>query len=174
MEIAILNFIQEYLRNPILDQLMVAITSLGNGGIVNFVILAILLMNRRTRKLGITLGIAMMINFLITNVTLKPLVARTRPYDINTSVVLLVERLSSYSFPSGHTASAFTLAFTFFFAKNKYAKFILVYATIMAFTRLYLYVHFPTDILAGILIGCLNGYLACILVNKLYHKTNPA
>lgn len=169
MEFAILDFIQT-LRNPILDQIIVFITSLGNDGILNFIMLGLLLINKKTRRLGIVLGVAMIINYLITNLTLKPLVARTRPYDINTSIVLLVDRLSSYSFPSGHSAAAFTLASSFYFNKNKFGKWLFIFAIIMAFTRLYLYVHFPTDVLAGAFIGIFNGYMANIIVNKISIK----
>ena len=81
---------------------------------------------------------------------------------------MYIKKPSSYSFPSGHTAQAFTTAFAFLFAKSKFTKPMFIFACIMAFTRLYLYVHYPTDILGGILCGLVSGYLGFKLVSKLY------
>lgn len=165
MEFAILDFIQSVFKSPIMDKIMIFITSLGNEGIIYYVILALLLINKKTRKIGVVMGISMIFYYLIGNVTLKPLVARTRPYDINTAVDIIVHKPSSYSFPSGHTAQAFSVAFAFLFMKYKYTIPMFIFACLIAFSRLYLYVHFPTDILGGILIGLVSAYLAV----KIYH-----
>ena len=106
--------------------------------------------------------------------TLKPLFARTRPFDVNTAVEIIIKKPSSYSFPSGHTAQAFTTAFAFLFAKSKFTKPMFVFAFIMAFTRLYLYVHYPTDILGGIVCGLMSGYIGYFVVNYLYQSKKRA
>lgn len=168
MEIAILDFIQMIFRNPLMDRLMVLITTLGNEGILYYIILILLLVNKKTRKLGVILGISMLLNHILSNMTLKPFIARTRPFDVNTAVEIIIKKPSSYSFPSGHTAQAFTTAFAFLFAKSRFTKPMFIFACIMAFTRLYLYVHYPTDILGGILCGFISGYLGYVLVNKIY------
>ena len=166
MELAILDFIQEFLRNPILDEIMKIITSLGYEGILYYICILLLLIPKKTRKLGIILALAILLNWLLANVTLKPLVARTRPYDVNTAIEIIIHKPSSYSFPSGHTAQAFTAAFAFYFANSKLSKPMFVLATLIAFSRLYFYVHYPTDVLGGILIGCLCGFLANKIINS--------
>ena len=174
MEIAILDFIQTLFKSPLMDRIMVLITTLGNEGILYYIILALLLLNKKTRKLGVILGISMLLNHIFSNMTLKPLFARTRPFDVNTAVEIIIKKPSSYSFPSGHTAQAFTTAFAFLFAKSKFTKPMFVFACIMAFTRLYLYVHYPTDILGGIVCGLISGYIGYKLVEFILSKIKRA
>ena len=91
---------------------------------------------------------------------MKNLVGRIRPFDVNTSIQLLVARPHDYSFPSGHTAASFTAAMALYLAgENKMWKPALVLAVLIAFSRLYLYVHYPTDILGGIITGCIAAYI---------------
>ena len=174
MEIAILDFIQTIFKSPLMDRIMVLFTTLGNEGIIYYILLALLLLNKKTRKLGVILGISMLLNHILSNMTLKPLFARTRPFDVNTAVEIIIKKPSSYSFPSGHTAQAFTTAFAFLFAKSKLTKPMLVFACIMAFTRLYLYVHYPTDILGGIVCGLMSSYIGYTIVNYLYQSKKRA
>lgn len=169
MEFAILDFLQQ-LHNPVLDTLMKIITSLGNDGILYYAMIIALLIPKKTRKLGFVLGIAILFNWLISNVTLKPLVARIRPYNVNTAVEILIHKPSSYSFPSGHTAQAFTAAFAFLFAKSKLTKPMFILAILIGFSRLYFYVHYPTDVLGGVLTGCLSAYLAYITIKSIEKK----
>ncbi len=170
MELAILDWIQNTLKSPIMDGIMVFVSTLGDKGYIYYVILAILLINKKTRKVGIVMGIAMILNYLISNLGLKPFIARTRPYDINTAVEILVHKPSSYSFPSGHSAQAFCVASAFLFMNFKYAKPMLIFACVIAFSRLYLYVHFPSDVIGGALIGLLCGYLAYQIFNRIVKK----
>ena len=160
MELAILDWIQQFMKSPIMDMIMVFVSTLGDKGYIYYVILALLLINKKTRKVGIVMGIAMILNFVICNLGLKPLVARTRPYDINTVVEILVHKPSSYSFPSGHSAQAFCVASALLFTKFKYAKPMFIFACVVGFSRLYLYVHFLSDVLGGAAVGMLCGYLA--------------
>lgn len=103
---------------------------------------------------------ALVVDVLLCNIVLKNLVARTRPYDVNTGVHLLVAKLHDYSFPSGHTAASFASVTTLYLAgEKKLWKFALVLACLIAISRLYLYVHYPTDVLGGILFGVISGYL---------------
>ena len=96
---------------------------------------------------------------------LKPLFARPRPCDVNTAITILVKRPHGHSFPSGHTASAFAAAFALWLQNRKLGVPALVLAAFIAFTRLYLYVHFPTDVL-GLALGALASWLVDKLANK--------
>lgn len=110
------------------------------------------------------------IGFDISNIILKPLVARTRPYDINTAFELLIPAQHDYSFPSGHSAASFAAVSAMYFTKCSLWKPVVFVAAAIAFSRLYLYVHFPTDVAAGILLGILSGLAAAKIYKRLFLK----
>lgn len=171
IEIQILDWIQT-LRTPAGDVLMPLITSLGNAGIIWILLTVVLLVIPKTRKTGAILATALVLDLILCNGIIKNLVARTRPYDINTAVELLIAKPGDYSFPSGHTAASFTAVSALYFAGEKRMwKPALVLAVLIALSRMYLYVHFPTDILGGILLGILCGYLGWRLVSKFAGST---
>lgn len=151
-EIDFLNWLQT-IHNPILDKLMVGITYLGSGGILWIIIALCLLLNKKYRTWGIVAAASLIGCLIIGNLILKPLVARTRPYDVVGFANLLVGRLSDYSFPSGHTYASFAAATVLFAMNKKWGTCALIVAAFISFSRLYLYVHFPTDVLAGFVIG---------------------
>ena len=114
---------------------------------------------------------ALIMDLLICNVAVKNLVARTRPYDVNTSVQLLVAKLHDYSFPSGHTAASFASVTALYLAgERKLWKPALVLACLIAISRLYLYVHYPTDVLGGMVFGILAGFAGYWIVKLLEAK----
>ena len=159
IELSILDWIQT-LHTPFLDNIMVFITRLGDAGIIWIVLSIVLLLIPKTRKSGAVMVVALVVDVLLCNIVLKNLVARTRPYDVNTGVHLLVAKLHDYSFPSGHTAASFASVTALYLAgEKKLWKFALVLACLIAISRLYLYVHYPTDVLGGILFGVISGYL---------------
>ena len=159
IELSILDWNQT-LHTPFLDKIMVFITRLGDAGIIWIVLSIVLLLIPKTRKSGAVMVAALVVDVLLCNIVLKNLVARTRPYDVNTGVHLLVAKLHDYSFPSGHTAASFASVTTLYLAgEKKLWKFALVLACLIAISRLYLYVHYPTDVLGGILFGVISGYL---------------
>ena len=159
IELSILDWIQT-LHMPFLDKIMVFITRLGDAGIIWIVLSIVLLLIPKTRRSGAVMVAALVVDVLLCNIVLKNLVARTRPYDVNTGVHLLVAKLHDYSFPSGHTAASFASVTALYLAgEKKLWKFALVLACLIAISRLYLYVHYPTDVLGGILFGVISGYL---------------
>lgn len=159
MELQILDAIQT-IRTPILDRLMCFITSLGSAGRVWILLAVILLIRPKTRKSGAVILTALVVDLILCNGILKNLVGRTRPFDVNTSVSILINKPRDFSFPSGHTAVSFaTVVALFLSGEKKLWKISLVAAVLIAFSRLYLYVHYPTDILGGIVVGILAGYI---------------
>lgn len=170
MELKILDFIQT-LRNPILDKMMLLFTSLGNGGIIWLLLVVILICIPKTRKTGVMVMLALVLDVLLCSGLLKHLFARIRPCDVNTSIQLLIPRPTDYSFPSGHTSVSFSVVAALYLAKEK-KLFIpsLLIAIMISFSRMYLYVHYPTDILGGIVLGILCGYLGYIAVDKFIVK----
>lgn len=163
MEFQILDWIQS-IRTPLGDVVMPWISALGNAGMIWIVLAAVLLLIPKTRKSGVILALALCMDVLMCNVILKNVFARIRPCDVNTAVQLLIARPVDFSFPSGHTAASFASAAALFFAgEKKLWKPVLVLAVLIAFSRLYLYVHYSTDILGGMVVGVAAGYLGYLL-----------
>ncbi len=169
-ELNILDWFQT-LHTPVLDKFMTSVTKLGNAGIFWIILTVLFLLIPKMRKTGAVMAAALIIDLLLCNVLLKNLVARTRPYDVNTGIQLLVAKLHDYSFPSGHTAASFaSVAALYFAGEKKLWKPTLVLACLIAVSRLYLYVHYPTDVLGGVVIGIIAGYLGYRLVTVLETK----
>ncbi|MBE6564554.1 MAG: phosphatase PAP2 family protein [Ruminococcaceae bacterium] len=154
------------IANPFLDGLMRFVSLLDEAGAIWIVLALILLLFKQTRKTGIMLAAALILGLLTANVMLKPLVARIRPYELNEAARLIIAPLSDYSFPSGHAVSCIECATVLLCRHRRAGIAAMVYALLVCFSRLYLYVHFPTDVLAGILLGLLIGRLAVFAVNK--------
>ncbi len=166
MDWAVLNWIQNW-HTPLADVVMISISRAGDGGMIWILLAVGLLVYPKTRKAGLAVALALLLDLLICNGIIKPLVARPRPCDINVGVDLLISRPWGFSFPSGHTAAAFAAATALWFQKNKLRVPALILACLMGFSRLYLYVHFPTDILGGIVLGVILGASASLLTNKI-------
>ena len=159
----ILDWIQANLKNPFFDTIMPLITALGDGGFIWIIISVILLSLKKTRKYGFILMVALILCFLIGNLGIKPLVARTRPFNINTAFEILISKPKDFSFPSGHTMSSFAATIVLLYMDKKIGIIAFLLAFLIGFSRLYLYVHFSTDVLAGVIIGILIGILAIML-----------
>ena len=172
MEASILLWIQENLRAEWLTPIVKAITYLGNAGIVWILLTLVLLCLPKTRKVGRATALALIFDLLSVNLLIKKLVARTRPYEVIEGLTNLIGEQSDFSFPSGHTAASFAFAAAFcMLAPKKYRLPVCILAVLISLSRLYVGVHYPTDILGGAVIGILCGLLAAWIVKKRCKKT---
>ena len=172
-DLPILDWIAANLQCGFLDFLMPIITLLGDAGIFWIAVSLVLLCIPKYRKAGLGMTIALLIGLVVCNITLKPLVGRMRPYDyqytyFGKSVALLVATPHDYSFPSGHTIASFEAAVALTLRHKKLGAAALVLAVLIAFSRLYLYVHYPTDVLASVVLGTAIAFLGCFLAENLY------
>lgn len=161
LDFKILNLINNCFSCSFLDFVMPKITFLGNNGFIWIIIAIIMIFFKKYRKTGIMIIIGLVAGVLIGNVLLKNLVARERPCWINDTVQMLIAVPQDYSFPSGHTLSSFLSATITMNTDKKLGFTAFILASLIAFSRLYLYVHFPTDVLAGAFIGILIGWGIC-------------
>lgn len=169
-DFAILDYLQT-LRTPALDAFFSAITHLGDAGCFWIALTILLLIFPKTRRCGMVAALSLIMEVIICNGVLKPLVARIRPYDVNTMIELIVRAPKDYSFPSGHTAASFAAAAAYWTAGNrKLAVPCLVIAALIAFSRLYLYIHYPTDVLAGAVLGVILAIAAAKIYEGIEKK----
>ncbi len=160
----ILHWIRDTLQCDIMDFLMPKITALGNGGAVWIIAAAAMTISKKYRKHGIAMFAALAIGVLVGNVCLKHLIARPRPCWME-SVSLLISNPTDYSFPSGHTLSSVIGAFMLTVANRKHGLLAIPLAALIGFSRLYLYVHFPSDVLASVAIGIAIGTATVTIEN---------
>lgn len=182
IDVAIYQFVDS-IMNPVLDTIFTFITHLGDTpGIIWFIIGICLLIPKKTRKLGILLFAGLAISSVINNLVLKELIARPRPYNLDPEVWLnagytyewpgLIKQSSSWSFPSGHTSTSIGAAFALLLAcRKKYLAvgiptFIL--SLLVGFSRIYVHVHYPTDVIAGAIVGLVGGVIAWLLIEKVF------
>jgi len=173
-ELAILNWIQANVRFPLLDKIVPIFTSFNDNGEIWIVLAILLVLFQKHRKAGLSVGAGLLLNLVACNWTLKPLIGRIRPFMVNTAIDLLVEAPSSAAFPSGHTASSFAVAGALWACNSPFWKPVTVVAALMALSRLYLYVHWPTDILGGVVLGWLCGWLGAKIINYIADKRKKA
>ena len=174
-DLPVLDWIAETLWCPALDFLMPKITVLGDAGIFWMIIAAALLLFRKTRRTGIGMLLALLLGLLLCNLTLKPLCQRPRPYDYQYDVFgrvipLIIERQHDFSFPSGHTIASFEAAGVIVMNNKKWGTAALVLACLIAFSRMYLYVHYPTDVLTSVVLGLILAFLGNRIARKIPDK----
>ena len=170
-----LLFLQESVRNPILDNIMIFITSLGNGGMIWIAATIALLIPKKTRKAGVVSAVALLGSLIINNNIVKNIVQRPRPFVTFTDLQIIIPIPSEFSFPSGHTSSSFAAAAVFYrHLPKKLGLPSVILAGLIGFSRLYVGVHYPTDVIAGVLMGILLSYLAEFLVNLFSNKLKKA
>lgn len=170
-EFDILDFFYSF-KSTFLDYFMYFFTLMGEHGIFCVALSLLLIAIPRTRRVGLCCLAALVCEFIPVNVILKPLIARTRPIYANTARKIVTFATVPYdnSFPSGHTAASFAVATALFRNNKKVGIPALLTAFMVGISRLYFYVHYPTDVLAGVFFGVLGGVLGEKLITHLYKK----
>lgn len=168
-EFSILYAIQE-LHNPILDQIMIFITTLGDHGLFWIGIGIVCLVLKKHRKMGLQVLVSMLFTFIIGNLILKNWFQRERPYVGVDDITLLIPEPGEFSFPSGHTMNGFTAATALFLNNKKIGIPALILAGIIAFSRMYHFVHFPTDIIGGFCVGTAVAIVVDYVFTKLENR----
>lgn len=167
VELAALDWLQANCRTAFLDWLMPAVSALCNNGEIWIALAAALLLTKKYRRTGAVVALALLLDLLCCNVVLKPLTARPRPCDVNTAVALLTPRPGDWSFPSGHTAASMAAVGALLAEGSRLWVPALALTVLIAFSRLYLYLHWPSDVLAGAVLGAALGFAASRIVRRI-------
>lgn len=179
-DLGVFQWIQS-IQNGFLDALMVGVTTLGNAGAIFIILGLTLLFTKKYRKAGLAVLVALIVMLLCNDLFLKEFFARVRPFNLfesnpekyavwGTEYVFpeLVHKPSSFSFPSGHTASAFAAATALLWHSRKWGIPTMIFAAFMGFSRIYVQVHYCTDVIGGIISGAICGLIAVLIVKFLF------
>ncbi|MEE5993932.1 MAG: phosphatase PAP2 family protein [Oscillospiraceae bacterium] len=166
IDFQILYWIQEHCKCRFLDAVMPFITHLGSYGIFWIMLGFALILTQKYRKCGINMLSGMLIGLIIGNMILKNAILRERPCWIDETIPMLIAIPKDYSFPSGHTTSSVIASLVIFHEDKKLGTIALILTCMIAFSRMYLFVHFPTDILAGAILGATIGIITPIFIEK--------
>lgn len=166
LDFKILDFVHANFVCPFFDFIMPIITAFGEYGLFFIAAAAVMLIFKRTRKTGAMMGLALIFGLLICNLGLKPAVARIRPYDLRPiDFEMLVAKATDYSFPSGHTITAVECATVLMLRDKRFGIPATVLAVLIAFSRVYLYIHYPSDVVTSVFLGIGIGIVAYFIVN---------
>ena len=170
-DLPILDWIQNTMQCAFLDKVMPLITVLGDGGAFWIACAVLMMLLKKYRKAGFSAALALIFGLLLCNIYLKPTVARIRPYDFQEQmgviINLLIEKEHSFSFPSGHTIASFEAATAILLRHKKLGTAAMILAILIAFSRMYLYVHYPTDVIVSVFLGIGLAFLASWIVNQI-------
>lgn len=174
-DLPILDWIAANLWCPFLDIVMPIITLFGDAGIFWIAISVLFLTTKKYRKAGLGMAFALVMGLLICNIYLKPTIARMRPYDFQMEyflkeIPLLAGGMHDFSFPSGHTIASFEAAVVILLNHKKLGIPAMILAVLIAFSRLYLYVHYPTDVLFSVVLGTAFAFLGNYLAQKVMER----
>lgn len=166
-DIGILYAIQDWMRSDFWTGILKFFTHLGSGGLFWILICLLLLAFRKYRHIGYRAAASLLLSALLANVILKHLFLRLRPFYTYPDLVPLTSPSSPYSFPSGHASSSFAVAFLLcMYLPKKYSVPALTMAALIGFSRMYLGVHYPSDILAGMAVGAFSAWMADGLISR--------
>ena len=171
-DLPVLDWIAANLWCPALDVAMPIITLLGDAGIFWIAVSVLFMITKKYRKTGIGMMLALLMGLLVCNIWLKPTVARMRPYDFQMEyflkeIPLLAGAMHDFSFPSGHTIASFEAAVVILLNNKKLGITAMILACLIAFSRLYLYVHYPTDVICSVILGTAFAFLGNFLAGKI-------
>lgn len=179
-DLSVFEWIQG-IQNEFLSAIMVFITTLGNAGAIFIVLALVLLFTKKYRKAGLAVAVALIVMLLCNDLFLKEFFARPRPFNLfdtdpekyaewGTRYIFpeLVHKPSSYSFPSGHTSSAFAAAIALLWHNRKFGIPVTIFAALMGFSRIYVEVHYCTDVIAGVVSGTICALIAVLIVKFLF------
>ena len=179
-DLIVFQWIQS-VQNEFLDALMVGITTLGNGGAVFIAIGLVLLFTKKYRKAGLAVIVALLVMLLCNDLFLKEFFARPRPFNLLETdpekyafwgrgyiYPELISKPTSFSFPSGHTASAFAAAIALLWHNRKIGIPVTIFSALMGFSRIYVEVHYCTDVIAGVISGTICALVAVLIVKYLF------
>lgn len=148
-----LPWVFSQIQTPFLDSVMVALSFLGDGGLIWIVAIVAMLISKKYRRAGIASAISLLLCFFTGNYIIKPLVGRVRPCNVYPLVDLIIKRPEDFSFPSMHTATAFSVAIIILCANKKFGIPAVILAALITLSRVYLHVHYTTDIIVGAVFG---------------------
>ncbi len=182
-DLAVFEWVQS-IQNPILTAIMVVITTLGDAGIIFILLGIVLLLTKKYRKAGFAILVALVVMLVCNDLILKELFARTRPFNLDETVYAWwheiykypnfnIDKPSSFSFPSGHTSSAFAAALALLWYDRKLGIPTTIFAALMGFSRIYVEVHYCTDVIGAIIVSAVYALIAILLVNLIYPKLEP-
>ena len=179
-DLSVFQWIQS-IQNEFFDALMVGITTLGNGGAVFIALGLVLLFTKKHRKAGLAVIVALLVMLLCNDLFLKEFFARPRPFNLFETdpekyafwtkgyiYPELISKPTSFSFPSGHTASAFAAAIALLWHNRKLGIPITIFSALMGFSRIYVEVHYCTDVIAGVVSGVICAFVAVVIVKYLF------
>lgn len=162
----VVQFFQGHMHSPVLNFIMTAFTYLGEAGAIWIGFTLLFLIMKKTRKVGYQTTIALLLCVVLSNVLLKSLVARDRPFEADPALMLLISPPGGYSFPSGHSVSSFAAASVIFAWNKKWGAGALILAALIGFSRVYLCVHYMSDVVCGIVVGCIIGFATAFVFRK--------
>jgi len=175
IDISILEFIKSAFGCAFMDTAMPLVSLLAQWGVVQIGLAAVLLLIKKTRKTGAMMGLALILGFVIGNMIIKNAVGRIRPAEL-VYFGFFTDHLTDYSFPSGHSLAAFEIAGVLLMKNRKYGIIALVVSVFVSFSRLYLGVHYPSDVIGGALLGFFFGVFSVYAIDKIWKlikKKNP-
>ncbi len=168
-ELTLLEALSSVLSGPFADAVFKFITFTGNAGIIWIICAIVMMFFKKSRRCGFALALTLVLCLLLNNLALKNIVARLRPFQVDTSIPLVIPPPSEYSFPSGHSLSSFASACVIWYYNGKrFGVPAAVWATLIGFSRLYFRVHFISDVVCGAVIGVGIGFLAILIFKYAY------